>query len=70
MATLLLDWKSADLDNDGDVDFEDFAIFALAWQSSPGVGNWDPIVDISKPADNVIDLLDFAVLREYWLWGN
>lgn len=57
----------ADIDNDGDVDFFDFALLAAAWQSRPGGSNWNPACDIAVPADNVIDMNDLLVLTEHWL---
>lgn len=56
-----------DFSGDWWVDFEDFAIFANAWGSTPLDSNWDPNCDISVPADGVIDELDLAVLCEHWL---
>lgn len=58
-----------DFEPDGDVDFADFAVLALAWQSSPGDDNWNPDCDISIPADNSIDMLDLAVFVDNWLAG-
>ena len=52
------------------VNFIDFSIFALAWQSSPGDDNWNPDCDISEPKDNVIDERDLAVLCDHWLQGT
>lgn len=56
-----------DFEPDGDVDFSDFAIFASAWRSSEGDGNWNPACDISDPSDGVIDELDLTVFTENWL---
>lgn len=56
---------SGDLDDDGDVDFEDFAILASQWKQTPGI----PSADISIPADNFIDMLDLAELVKQWLAG-
>jgi hypothetical protein len=58
-----------DFEQDCDVDFSDLAIFASAWLSSSGSGNWNPICDIYEPADNSIDFLDYAVFAENWLAG-
>ena len=35
-----------DLDRDGDVDFFDFSVFALTWQSEPGADLWHPASDM------------------------
>ena len=59
-----------DFDANGDVDFFDFAIFALAWRSSPSDDNWNPHCDISDPNDNVIDELDLSVFTYNWLAGK
>ncbi|MHC4131097.1 MAG: glycosyl hydrolase family 18 protein [Planctomycetota bacterium] len=56
----------ADFDGDGCADFIDFSIFALAWQSDSNDNNWNPICDISKPKDNIIDQNDLAVFSGYW----
>jgi hypothetical protein len=55
-----------DFDDDGDVDFEDFAILAAAWRSQPGDANWNPDCDISEQ-DNFIDLDDLYVFCYNWL---
>ncbi len=59
-----------DFDANGDVDFFDFAIFALAWRSSPSDDNWNPHCDISDPSDNVIDELDLGAFIHNWLAGK
>jgi len=59
----------SDLDGDCDVDLYDFAVFALAWLSTPGENNWNPACDLSDPNDSVIDGLDLAVFTEKWLTG-
>jgi hypothetical protein len=55
-----------DFDGNGCVDFIDFSIFSLAWQSDHNDINWNPICDISKPRDNIINHNDLAVLLGYW----
>jgi hypothetical protein len=59
-----------DFDANGEVDFFDFSIFALAWSSSPGDDNWNPRCDISDPSDNVIDELDLDAFTHNWLAGK
>ncbi|MBN1392949.1 MAG: C10 family peptidase [Sedimentisphaerales bacterium] len=58
-----------DFEQDCDVDYYDFAIFASAWLSSSESGNWNPICDIYEPADDFIDFLDYAVFANNWLSG-
>jgi hypothetical protein len=69
IATTLLQPTPGDFEQDCDVDFYDFSIFASAWLSGPGDDNWDPDCDISKPADNFIDFFDYAVFANNWLTG-
>jgi fibronectin type 3 domain-containing protein len=55
----------ADLDNDCDVDFEDFAILALQWEQSPGV----PSADITPlGGDDIVDTNDLGTFVDNWLW--
>jgi len=58
-----------DFDGECDVDFADFAIFALAWWTEPGDAQWNPDCDISIPADNKVDWRDFKILCDNWLAG-
>jgi hypothetical protein len=56
----------ADLNKNGRVDFDDFAILANQWRGTPG----DPSADIVPEAgDGEIDFLDLALMVEYWLEG-
>lgn len=61
---------AADLDEDCDVDFVDFAIFALAWLTEPGDAQWNPDCDISNTNDNIIDIKDLGVFCDNWLLGK
>jgi fibronectin type 3 domain-containing protein len=55
----------ADLDNDCDIDFEDFGILALQWQQSPGV----PSADLMPlGGDGIVDLNDLGLFVDNWLW--
>jgi sulfatase modifying factor 1 len=56
-----------DFEQDGNVDADDLRVLALAWLSSPGDDNWNPVCDISDPNDDVINLSDFLVLARHWL---
>jgi predicted outer membrane repeat protein len=58
-----------DFNFSGSVNFDDFAIFALAWFTGPGDDQWNPACDISIPVDNFIDMLDLKVFAENWLAG-
>jgi hypothetical protein len=57
----------ADFNNDGVVNFSDYSIFLSAYLSRAGEENWKRRCDISEPADNVIDMLDFARFVDEWL---
>jgi hypothetical protein len=57
-----------DFDNQCDVDFQDFAIFAAAWRAEEGQTHYNPIYDISTPANGKIDMLDLEVFAQNWLW--
>jgi hypothetical protein len=60
-------WPVAgDIDEDGDVDEADLNVFMSAWLSEAGDAQWNPDCDISVPADNRIDILDFAALSKNW----
>lgn len=58
----------SDFDGDGDVDFVDFSTLAGQWLDVPG----EPSADIAPwpNTDNIIDLLDVAVLANDWLWDT
>ncbi|MGA2916786.1 MAG: glycoside hydrolase family 71/99-like protein [Sedimentisphaerales bacterium] len=49
------------------IDCSTLGVFTSAWLSEPGDGNWNPGCDISLPADNIINFLDFAVFAQNWL---
>lgn len=55
----------ADVDIDGVVNYSDFAIFGLAWQTAMGDPNYDPVCDFV--VDDIIDANDLPVLSENWL---
>ena len=58
-----------DFDNQCDVDFVDFAIFAPAWLTEDGDPGWNPDCDISVPTDDVINWSDLLIFVENWLAG-
>jgi len=54
-----------DIDDNGSVDFVDFAILASQWQEAPSI----PSADIVPPGgDGIVDTLDLGLLVRYWLW--
>jgi hypothetical protein len=57
----------SDFDYDCSVNFADFSIFAITWNSQLGDFNWDFACDISIPADNYIDRRDLSIFCENWL---
>ena len=67
LAFLLKPAREGDIEPDGDVDFEDFAVFASAWKSRDGDINWNVFCDISSPEDGVVDELDLSVFCSNWL---
>jgi hypothetical protein len=56
-----------DFDNNCRVDFFDFSIFGRAWETKEGDADYDPVCDISEPADDYIDWRDAAILCDNWL---
>ena len=58
----------ADFDESGYVDLWDFDTLATAWQSNLTATNWNPVCDIARPPDDVVDRLDFVELSREWLW--
>jgi hypothetical protein len=60
-------FNTADFTCPDGVDFADFATLANAWLSEPGQTNWNSRCDIAEPPDNVIGILDLAVMCNYWL---
>jgi predicted amidohydrolase len=59
-----------DFDGDCDIDFADYVICSLAWLARPADAHWNPLCDISVPADELIDIFDFALFADYWLAGK
>jgi beta-lactam-binding protein with PASTA domain len=59
-----------DLDQDGDVDFNDYGLFASAWQSTMADGPWNRDYDISTPADNRVNERDLSAFVTDWLGGQ
>jgi regulation of enolase protein 1 (concanavalin A-like superfamily) len=56
-----------DLNCDGRVDFDDFAILANQWFQQPSI----PSADIAPAVrDNLVDFRDLAAFVEYWLEGT
>jgi len=61
-------WSPADFDEDGFVNFIDFALLAAAWQSDSGDGNYNEDCDLED--NNSIDVNDLALFCEDWLWES
>jgi len=59
-------WSPADFNNDGLVNFFDYALFASAWQSEPNDDNYNEDCDLED--NNSIDYNDLALFCEDWLW--
>ena len=60
---------AGDLDGDNDVDINDFVIFTSSWLTKSEDAAWNPACDISTPADNFINAIDFAVFFNNWQQG-
>ena len=60
---------TGDFDCSCDVDLADFAILSKAWQSEKGQAQYNPLCDISVPADDLVDMADATVFAENWLQG-
>jgi hypothetical protein len=58
---------AGDFDDSQRVDIADFSIFASAWLAKVREENWNPLCDMSMPADGVINALDLAAVLENWL---
>jgi hypothetical protein len=75
LAALVRQWLflrlTADIlpdENDGIVNFLDYAAFAAAWQSTPSSSNWNPDCDIEPEGGNgVIDGGDISLFVQQWL---
>jgi uncharacterized repeat protein (TIGR01451 family) len=61
-------YPAGDFDSDCVVDFYDFAIFALAWLTSSGQPNYNPLCDISALGGDGINGYDLARFCDDWLW--
>ena len=66
-AYLFESYSVGDFTSDCRIDFADFAVFALVWQSENGDDDWNQACDISEPNDGVIDYNDLVVFVENWL---
>ena len=56
-----------DFDQQCDVDLADYVILASCWLSTAGQDHWNPLCDISVPADGQIDLCDLVTWVDSWL---
>ena len=60
------DDRDADFNNDGTVNFIDYAMFANVWQTDSNDPNYNDIFDLAD--NNLIDYNDLALFVKYWLW--
>ena len=66
----VLNMRTGDFDESGDVDHSDLLILSQAWLSEQGGENWDGRCDISNAADGIINLLDYVVFARQWREGE
>ncbi len=59
-------WSPADFDEDGFVNFIDYAILAAAWRSEPNDVNYNDVCDLQD--NNNIDFNDLVLFCDDWLW--
>ena len=59
-----------DFEQDGDVDFHDFAVFAKSWKSMTGQPNYNPKCNIQDSGNSIIDNRDLFYFCNYWLTGK
>jgi len=65
-----IDTVQADFNGDKTVDFEDLAVLASAWLSTPQDGAWNAACDLADKAQKIIDFKDMAVFAEYWHFNS
>ncbi|MHC4530380.1 MAG: hypothetical protein ACYSXD_02305 [Planctomycetota bacterium] len=62
------EYNAADFDDDGVVNFLDYAVLAEAWRTIPADGNYNDICDLFD--DNFIDYKDLGLFTTEWLWSR
>ncbi|UCG59748.1 MAG: hypothetical protein JSU70_09560 [Phycisphaerales bacterium] len=68
LSAVVTPWPG-DVEPDGDVDLDDFAVLAAAWLAEDGEGRYNSACDISIPADGYIDTMDLMIFVDNWLAG-
>jgi hypothetical protein len=61
-----IDIVQADFNRDKTVDFEDLAVLASAWLSTPQDAAWNAACDMADKVQKTIDFKDMAVFAQYW----
>jgi hypothetical protein len=61
-----LNLNPCDFDNDHDVDFGDYAVFASYWKSGYN-NNYNAQWPIDADQSGTIDIMDFDIFTDYWL---
>lgn len=59
--------RSADLNEDGQIEQTDWSIFTQSWLSEDGQDNWNPFCDLNIPADRRVNIEDLSVFVSQWL---
>ena len=60
--------NDADFNNDGIVNYIDFAKFGAAWLDGPGDPNWEDGKYDLNDNQTIVDVNDLVVFAEEWLW--
>jgi len=68
LSLLPIDRPAGDIDYDGDVDFQDYAIFARCWRNS-GLTENSPCIQTDLTGDTKIDTDDLVLFTDSWLKG-
>ncbi|MBI9018195.1 MAG: alpha amylase C-terminal domain-containing protein [Phycisphaerae bacterium] len=64
---ILSQGNSPDINNDKEINIDDFALLASQWQTDSGYADWNESCDLNDSGK--VDMIDFSILLSYWLEG-